>query len=578
MPLQINKVTGAWQNAAPSDANLNSKTVDNEARLTWGTPMDSNSVQSGYGFRGAFPPVKFVATGDRILLGRLRHFNHPINLPCLTSVDLEITIDAARNGQHRFIISLDHDETDNITGDPVLDSDIVTVTGGFPQTLSFPANDGTAKLKVIGFQTEDGDIVEEFSSPERGVNRVWLVAELIDDGVIDPDCDSPEESALNPAGCIIECVPPIEDKPIILDCDVPIPPEAITDCPAIDIPTGVIMDHDDPPPVPPTCIPQVMVSYGFTCVDKREDVRVVIYAFPSGECNTLIYFYFYLYCPPVIEEYGCCWWIWCPCDDGHCSSSSSLSIDTDCPHTDTCSPAPGEWVLSRGTDGYCDYPPCNEGDYYGQVEISCECPCDSSSSSSSSSSSGACCCPDDELPECVKVTVLATDNDSTSPDTWCCDYLDPEMPCTFWSGLPGNYELCQDYISPPIPDIDAPTPCGIEYYGTLDLACVDTDPYIDGCYRTMDTWLYCYEEDGETYWAFYGWLYPYEEAIEGGGTTPIGCLIRKTGITEESCDPLMLDFIVGADDHNDDDPPGQTGGYCEDCNYHIIIEVSPPED
>jgi hypothetical protein len=159
-------------------------------------------------------------------------------------------------------------------------------------------------------------------------------------------------------------------------------------------------------------------------------------------------------------------------------------------------------------------------------------------------------------------------------EEFCCDVLDPEDPCWFWGGDPplGNVKLClRDTLTGHLPE-GAPSDgdgC-INYYGVLDLKCpgfVFGDE--DMCYRTMDTWLYCYEEDGETFWAFYGWLYPFS-----GSGSPEGCWIRKIGITQDSCDPLKLEFTIDPDDHNEDDIMEP----CEFCTYTIVIEEAVPED
>ena len=727
MSLQIKAVTAKWQNGLPTTANLVENNLKRETRIHWGTPDNGGTLQSSFGFSGVIPPVKFLQTGDRFNLGVLRHFNHRVDCPCLETIDLVLTLDVADDGQHVITIPIAHNETDNITGDSVLDSDIVTLSGGFPQDLTFPANGGTATIRLVGFKTEAGTLVTEFTSPENSVNQVWLIADVIDDGWVIPVCDVDVKSVFNPAGCVIDCVPPIEDWAIINDCGIPDAPPPIMDCPAIDIPTGVIvnpplppyppnpppecpdpwpelpppewlagtwppawpedlpLDCPDPwPPEPPCvwgvdpgctwpptrppcvapnppcpyppwpwppipwppripgppgrpgrpgrpgvdgCTPRIYVSHGFTCVDRREDVKVVMFSTPVGLCDVLIYFFFYTYCPSTYAS-ACCHWIWTPCDDDYCTEGFVETTDEDCPHTENCTAAPGQWTLFSG-DASCGSMPCNEGDYYGQVEISCFPTICYSSSSSSYTPSGDCCCVDDgtdtfttpgttegdagwtelaEAPMCLEMAVTTTgptvDAAGVSVPDWCCDTLSVGAPCGDAFGETGNNIICKDEWAigvGPVPSHVMPEVKCLAYGGNIKVAC---GPVVGGlggstaqpCYRDWSVWLYCYEEDdparaaksgttvGKTYWAFYASIYPYEIPITpldpwgtGGGDIGGGgmdhCAIHKLGILAQSCTPLTFNIVIDPEDYDDDGDLER----CEACTFIIDFnETDPP--
>ena len=210
------------------------------------------------------------------------------------------------------------------------------------------------------------------------------------------------DSVFNPKDCSIPDVPPIEEMPVLVDCDIPIAPDPIVDCPNLDLPIPAILgwmgfecvggEFGPPgpggppgPPGPPgpageVCIRVLTKSI---CVHKPDKVRVEVFTFMFQGCF-YIRFIFYVYCPHDKEL--CCWWKYCPAyttpgdpadalfeckhgEDGYTSPYVGNGGDSgdDCP-----------WVLitKNAACEDCDNGPCSVeliGAYSGQVEIWCDC-------------------------------------------------------------------------------------------------------------------------------------------------------------------------------------------------------------
>jgi hypothetical protein len=350
MTVHINQIRSAWNDWTPSGiTNLYLSTLGTEARIHWGEPDNTNNAASGYGFRGI--DNTDVEIGATFILGSLRHFNEEIRDGVfLGEVDLKLTVEVADVGEAIFEVRFKHTETSNDTGDPWLDRDFVDFKNSLPQTVS---SSGIV-LQITGFVDEDGNKVTRFQSPENAINVAFLEGKFVSvEGptTLDP-CAEPFTPVFAPARCSMAPVCPIEDVPIINDCDVPDAPEPLTDCPAIDVPIPAFaaMSGLDGPPGPPGppgddgCTPDVTVSstvvVAYDCTTPTVDVEVV----PYGECSVEIVFTFHL-CQSYADG-ECCWFVWCP---------------------------PGTWMPVAGSDPACVAPGIT-GDYYGQVEIVCPCP------------------------------------------------------------------------------------------------------------------------------------------------------------------------------------------------------------
>lgn len=212
-------------------------------------------------------------------------------------------------------------------------------------------------------------------------------------------------SVFNPKNCTIPDVPPIEDMPVLVDCDIPFAPDPITDCPDIDLPIPAILGWmgfecvggpfgppgpggapgPPGPPGPPGSGVCIRVHTKTKCVKKKKKVRVEVITRVKNRC-VHIHFFFYVLCPKRDKEV-CCWWKYCPdyappgdpadalfeCKhgvDGYTSPYVGNGGDSgdDCP-----------WVLmtrSANDCEDCDKGPCSVeliGAYEGQVEIWCDC-------------------------------------------------------------------------------------------------------------------------------------------------------------------------------------------------------------
>jgi len=173
------------------------------------------------------------------------------------------------------------------------------------------------------------------------------------------------ESVFNPKKCTIPDVPPIENMPVIVDCEVPESPSPIMDCPDLDLPVPAILGwigfecrggpygpgpggppgRPGPPgppgppggppgppgppgpggptgPTGPTGpggpggphgpgehFPCIRVSTKVKCVYKQKEVGVFPFVFTHNGC-TYIILLFHILCHADKEL--CCWWKYCP--------------------------------------------------------------------------------------------------------------------------------------------------------------------------------------------------------------------------------------------------------------------------
>jgi len=370
MAVKINSITGTWADWDPDTAtNVVLSSVGGEKQIRWGVPL--RLEQSGLGFFGSAPPQATVEVGEEFVVGRLRHFNQPIGVPpFVTDAYLEITILLDDLSAYTFPVQLNIEETDNTSGDPWIDRDFITVVGTLPLDLT---NNGTT-LRIKGFRDSGGNDVDVFESPEDSTTTAYLVAELVSVDVaattIDP-CSLAFDPVFTPAGCSVPPVCPIETRLILEDCDVPISPDPIYDCPDIDIPIAASLGIIGGIGVPPGggggggCTPQIAVNYTVKYVSSYQDVGVTVTVAQIPPCNYVILFTFCIYRHPYFNDHDCCWWVWCPCE--YASGPSSTSLDVLCPS--------GRWMLMDGTEAECrSIVPPAVGDHDNQVRITCPCP------------------------------------------------------------------------------------------------------------------------------------------------------------------------------------------------------------
>ncbi len=86
----------------------------------------------------------------------------------------------------------------------------------------------------------------------------------------------------------------------------------------------------------------------------------------------------------------CVWWLWCPCPP-FTNADLVTSSSSGCPREDECDEAPGQWTVIPEKSDDCPNPepPCIKGQYYGQVEIKCQCGCE--------------VCDDNDAPDTVRL-------------------------------------------------------------------------------------------------------------------------------------------------------------------------------
>ncbi|MEN6309509.1 MAG: choice-of-anchor K domain-containing protein [Anaerohalosphaeraceae bacterium] len=175
------------QDLSVSSSDYPGQTSATEYQIRWGQ-VDNNVTEnkSGLGFTGYAPPIRSTTVNEPFEIGRLRHFNNPIGSGSApTRVDIEITLALECGSQlsQSFTFSLAINETPNNSNlsDPVAknwaDRDFITFPVSYPSQL-IEIEGRLYTLKIIGFQTEQGQLVGQFESPEHGTNTVYLWAQI----------------------------------------------------------------------------------------------------------------------------------------------------------------------------------------------------------------------------------------------------------------------------------------------------------------------------------------------------------------------------------------------------------------
>jgi hypothetical protein len=193
--LTLDAVDGDWSNVVggapvnPIDGVAVSYGNESEDQIRWGVGIPNPAVQSGLGFTGVVPDADLPGGpsinfdfDEQFQIGQLRHFNNVVELPTASAADLTIDLDfgdpAGIMGLFTFTLLID--ETPN-TGGPV--DDIISFPESFPDE-SIVIDDSLVTLQLLGF-TEDIDspsltnpLLDEFVSPEGGINNVFLWAQI----------------------------------------------------------------------------------------------------------------------------------------------------------------------------------------------------------------------------------------------------------------------------------------------------------------------------------------------------------------------------------------------------------------
>lgn len=423
MSTRIDELIGTWKDGGPANTtNLGYEQVGLEHRVHWGEATGAGTSYNAFGFTGSAPPIRVLEIGERVRLGRIKHYHNNAvagvseNLLQTVTLQLDFTFAGPTSSGS---IDLDFVLT---SGDS---ESYLSLSGGFPQTLAV----GDYIFELLAFQGSDFTLANRFTFANLSTTTVWLYAEVVSDALDDIECTD-DNRVFTSTRCEIACVVPVEDLPVISDCYVPPSPMPIVDCPDIDLPAVSAMAVGRAAAGTPGdpgengingCTPELTFEVATVCVDTTPEIEVTLvitpyygdccpeFAVPAVDpCNYLLSFTFYIYCPPDDVYYGstsgCCWWVWCQCE---CEDPASVpSVDEDCPKSDTCSEVTmteGRWILlDEKSDDSCDpevNQPCTTGTFYSQVQITCDCP---------------------EQEECVSCGLCATD----LPETCTVSFAD----------------------------------------------------------------------------------------------------------------------------------------------------------
>lgn len=422
MVSRINETETTWISYTPGGLTDPSIVQEgNESLIMWGAPLVTGGPQSVLRIRGLMPPIRVFSLNANFKLAKLRYTRTSVTGTAPTTFTAQVDIDFHDTG----ISSADLVFTVSVAG-------VIGLDGSFPQEVAF----GDRTIEFLGFEAPDG-VDDTFTAAVGQSIEVYLISRITQE-IEDEDTGPP---VFDPKYCEMPAVAPIDpfDVPMFQDCSVPAAVEPTVDCPEIDLPSVAAIgmqevvgemgppgeDGQDGQDGPPGCKPKITVSSEHRCVTNCAQTRVVVFQFdvlnvPDEPCWTHFHFRFFICCPPTHRplELDCCVWVWCPCDNyyvhGEANNETTPTVDNNCPKTDTCVYAPGYWKLYRtggggggAGGGYyegspgdysdstdCEDPPCTVGQYYGQVEIICDCEEQRASSSSSSSSSSTTPDPD----------------------------------------------------------------------------------------------------------------------------------------------------------------------------------------
>ncbi|MFF3504379.1 choice-of-anchor K domain-containing protein [Streptomyces sp. NPDC003247] len=136
--------------------------------VRWG----SSGSQSGYQFRGAAADVQL--DGTEFVVGTFVHRNLPTNVsPSQFDVQLRVNVMFEDGSTTDLDFSFHHNETPNTTNSSPADDDLVDLeTFVHPQPVTI---DGKQYRAVLSGFKRNGQIVQQFRSPEGGINFAEVV-------------------------------------------------------------------------------------------------------------------------------------------------------------------------------------------------------------------------------------------------------------------------------------------------------------------------------------------------------------------------------------------------------------------
>ena len=186
--LQLANISASWLNPVDGANVITAGNGTDTPSINWGI---TDGDQSGYLLEVLDDPVpQPAAEVDEVFdVADFTHINNPVSLgTSISQVELEITADVLLDGATEvagaaFNFLFNHDETMNdpseCPDEPEASAcaDIVT-TSLLNDKSSFAADGQIFTLSILGFLNGDGELTEEFISPERSTNTGTIQAEF----------------------------------------------------------------------------------------------------------------------------------------------------------------------------------------------------------------------------------------------------------------------------------------------------------------------------------------------------------------------------------------------------------------
>lgn len=171
--------------------------MNGAATIRWGEAffVDDTPSQFSFNGQGSDGDAGWMATlATPFLIGDFTYQNS-VTLTQdteFTGVDLSISLSISNPIGLTQLSTFDFNVTNtpNLTGDDVLDGDIVTVVNSTsPESFSYLGNDYV--LQLLGFSSDNGTTIRnDFSSPENGIAQAGIFAEITTLGAVVPEPSS----------------------------------------------------------------------------------------------------------------------------------------------------------------------------------------------------------------------------------------------------------------------------------------------------------------------------------------------------------------------------------------------------
>lgn len=176
----------AWadgQGAPGTVMSTNNADAGGVASFNWGVPGDGTTLDNQFTCNGlgSDGPGWSAGLGDAFEIAGFTYRNGSTYSGDLASVDLrlELVVGGASGYAGEFSYRLLTTNTPNVTGDPVLDGDIVEITGSGLTSGAFVFDGENYTVRLLGFSTDGGKTVTEaFRSPEGANVAAGIYAQI----------------------------------------------------------------------------------------------------------------------------------------------------------------------------------------------------------------------------------------------------------------------------------------------------------------------------------------------------------------------------------------------------------------